>query len=335
MNNPQILLNLEILENGAKIVKETNEIVAKLIGINPGARLTCTKPSGNASVLAMTASGIHPAHAKRYFRVVQLNKENPVAKYLNENFSDLLEEGVWSATNSDYACYIPIDEDEHTIVKSDIDEIKFLEIVKLVYKHWVLPGTVKDRGYSDTITHNVSNTVTVENWDKAFNYIYENKQYYCGLSFLPDTGDKIYKQSPFTEVLTLSQLIEKYKDAAIFASGLIVDALHCFNNDLWDACEATISKNFNLTGDRVTVLLKKDIIMRIKKFAKNYFNGNTKKTIECLKDVHLYHKYVKIQRILSLNEIDFSNVDYSMNYLSTDALSGVACSADGCEIKSI
>jgi len=146
MNNPKILLNPEILEKGVKVIKETNDIVAKLIGINPAARLTCTKPSGNASVLAMTASGIHPAHAKRYFRIVQLNKENPVAKYLKEEFPDLLEEGVWSATNSDYACYIPIEETENTIVKSDINEIEFLEIVKLVYKHWVVPGTIKDRG---------------------------------------------------------------------------------------------------------------------------------------------------------------------------------------------
>lgn len=44
MNNPKILLNPEILENGVKIIKKTNDIVAKLIGINPAARLTCTKP---------------------------------------------------------------------------------------------------------------------------------------------------------------------------------------------------------------------------------------------------------------------------------------------------
>lgn len=44
MNNPKILLNPEILEKGVKVIKETNDIVAKLIGINPAARLTCTKP---------------------------------------------------------------------------------------------------------------------------------------------------------------------------------------------------------------------------------------------------------------------------------------------------
>jgi hypothetical protein len=48
MNNPDILFDAEILEEGARIVKEVNERVAALIGINPAARTTCSKPSGNA-----------------------------------------------------------------------------------------------------------------------------------------------------------------------------------------------------------------------------------------------------------------------------------------------
>jgi ribonucleoside-triphosphate reductase (thioredoxin) len=48
MNNPDVLLDPEILEKGATIVKETNEKVAKLLGINQAARTTCVKPSGNS-----------------------------------------------------------------------------------------------------------------------------------------------------------------------------------------------------------------------------------------------------------------------------------------------
>lgn len=48
MNNPQILLNEEILKEGAKLVKSVNKKVAELIGINPAARTTCVKPAGNA-----------------------------------------------------------------------------------------------------------------------------------------------------------------------------------------------------------------------------------------------------------------------------------------------
>jgi hypothetical protein len=332
MNNPSILLNPEILRKGAEIVKDTNKKVAELIGINQSARTTCIKPSGNASVLAKTASGIHPAHARRYFRTVQLNKETPMAKYLSENYPEMLEEGVWSSTNSDYACFVPIEETPETVVKSDVNEIEFLENVKIVQQNWVLPGTNKELGYSETVTHNVSNTISVKDWDKTFDYIYENQESFCGLSFLPDSGDKIYKQAPFTEVKTLEEIVDIYKEASIFASGLIVDALHCFNNDLWDACQAVVDKNFHLSGDRITTMVKKDIVSRIKKFARNYFKGNLLKATECLKDVHLYHKWVKINRVLSKKPIDFSQISYKEKYLNADELGGLACSGGSCEL---
>jgi ribonucleoside-triphosphate reductase len=333
MNNPHVLVNPNVLQKGAEIVKETNKIVAELIGINQSARTTCIKPSGNASVLAKTASGIHPAHAHNYFRTIQLNKETPVAKYLSSNYPELLEEGVWSSTNSDYACFIPIQETKETIVKSQIDELEFLETVKIVYENWVLPGSNKDLGYSNTITHNVSNTVSVTDWDKTFDYIYDNKEYFCGLSFLPNSGDKIYHQSPFTEVLTQEELINQYGDAALFASGLIVDALHCFNNNLWDVCSSVTNKSFVLSGDRITVMVKKDILTRIKKFAKNYFKGDLQKTTDCLKDIHLYHKWVKVNRVLKNKPVDFSKVQYTDSLLNADELSGAACSGGSCEIN--
>jgi ribonucleoside-diphosphate reductase alpha chain len=333
MNNPDILLNPDILATGATIVKGTNKIIANLIGINQAARTTCIKPSGNASVLAKTASGCHPAHARTYFRIIQLNKETPMAIYLKDKFPELLEEGVWSATNSDYACYIPIEEDNKTIIKSDINEIQFLESVKTIYENWVLPGTNSELGYSPfNITHNVSNTVTVEDWDKTFEFIHKNKNYFCGLSFLPASGDKIYKQAPFTEVLSLEDIHKKYGDASIFASGLIVDALHAFNNDLWDVCSAVYDRNFILSGDRYAVFLKKNILLRIKKFSKHYFKGDINNTINCLKDIHLYHKWIKINRVLKKFN-NFNDIKYSNHYHNADELSGVACSGGACEIQ--
>jgi ribonucleoside-diphosphate reductase alpha chain len=285
------------------------------------------------SVLAKTASGIHPAHARQYFRTIQLNKDTPMAKFLSLHYPELLEEGVWSPANSDYACFIPIEETEKTTIKKDVDEVEFLENVKLVYENWVLGGSNKHLGYSETISHNVSNTVSVTDWDKAFDYIYDNKEFFCGLSFLPNMGDKIYKQAPFTEVLTLTEIVEKYKDASVFASGLIVDALHCFNNDLWDVCSAVIDRNFVLTGDRISVMVKKDIVSRIKKFAKNYFKGDLQIATDCLKDVHLYHKFVKINRVLKNRPIDFTKIDYSSKYLNMDELGGIACSGGSCELS--
>lgn len=256
-----------------------------------------------------------------------------MAKFLKENYPELLEEGIWSPTNSDYACYIPIEEEKNTLVKADVNELAFLTSVEIVYENWVLAGTDRNLGYSSRVTHNVSNTISVSDWDTTFDYIYENRKNFCGLSFLSDTGDKIYKQAPFVEVLTLHELIGTYGNATIFASGLIVDALHSFNNDLWDVCSAVTDRNFQLTGDRITTLVKRDIISRIKKFSKNYFNGDMNKTIDCIKDIHLYHKWVKITRALKNKPVDFNLINYTEKYLQADEISANSCAGGACEVN--
>lgn len=333
MDNPKILLDPETLRQGAEIVNRTNEKIAKIIGINPAARTTCTKPSGNASVLLKTSSGIHPAHSARYFRIMQMNKSTEMAKSLQAFNPTLLEDSVWSASGNDYAVYIPIEEKEGVITKDQLNDIEFTEHVKTVYQNWVLPGNHKDRGYSDRVTHNVSNTITVNDWDKVFDYIYDNQEFFCGLSFLPSTGDKIFKQAPFTKVLTFKELVEEYGEGVVFASGLIIDALHAFGGDLWDACEASKNKGFSLSGDRVTVLVKKDIIQRIKKFAKNYYKNDIEKTISCLKDVHLLHKWKTVNR--EFKNIDFTTLDLKPSYKNVNELGGMSCSSGGCEITFI
>ena len=152
MDNPKILLSPEVLRRGAEIVNETNELIAKIIGINPAARTTTVKPSGNASVILGTASGIHPAHSRRYFRIMQMNKGTEVAKVLAETNPILLENSVWSASGNDYAVYIPIEENENALFKDALSDMDFVNAVETVYQNWVLPGTHKERGYSDRVT---------------------------------------------------------------------------------------------------------------------------------------------------------------------------------------
>lgn len=333
MDNPKVLLDPETLRQGAEIVNRTNELIAGIIGINPAARTTCTKPSGNASVLLKTSSGIHPAHSSKYFRIMQMNKSTEMAKSLKAHNPILLEDSVWSASGNDYAVYIPIEEKEGVITKKQLNDIEFTEHVKTVYQNWVLPGNHVDRGYSSRVTHNVSNTITVNDWDAVFDYIFDNQAYFCGLSFIPNSGDKIYKQAPFTEVLSFNELVKEYGEGVIFASGLIIDALHAFGGDLWDACEASKNKSFPLSGDRVTALVKKDIISRIKKFSKNYYKNDIEKTISCLKDVHLFHKWKTVNR--DFKNIDFTTLDLKPSYKNINEMGGVACSSGGCEITFI
>ena len=330
MDNPHILLNPDILQAGAQIVNATNEKIAKIIGINPAARTTTVKPSGNASVLLQTSSGIHNAHSRKYFRVVQMNKNTEIAKVLADINPIMLENSVWNSNNTDYAVYIPIREDDSVITKDQMTSMDFMKAVNTVYENWVLPGTNRDRGYSESITHNVSNTITVDNWDETFNYIYENQHSFCGLSFMAETGDKTYKQAPFTKVMEFDELINNFGTGVLFSSGLIVDALHHFDGDLWTACDAVRDRSIKFTGDRYKVILKKDIVRRIKKFAKNYFDNDVDKTIDCLKNMHIFHKYETINR--ELIPINFKELSITPQYTDVSTLAGVACSAGACEI---
>ena len=333
MDNPQVFINAETLQAGAKIVNETNEKIAKMIGINPAARTTTVKPSGNASVLLQTSSGIHSAHSKKYFRIVQMNKNNDVAKAIAKINPIMLENSIWNTSGTDYAIFIPIRENEEVLTKDKITDSEFLGIVNLVFENWVLPGTHTDRGYSKYITHNVSNTITVNDWDKTFHYIYTHQRSFCGLSFLADTGDKTYKQAPFTKVMEFDELIKAFGTGVLFASGLVVDALHNFDDDLWDACDAVKNRSIKFTGDRYKVILKKDIVRRIKKFAKNYFDGDIDKTIDCLKNVHVFHKYETISR--EMIPVNFTDLKITPTYTEVAAMGAVACSGGACEITRI
>lgn len=329
MNRPE-LFNETILREGTRIVKETNEKLAKIIGINPAARTTTTKPSGNASVLLGCASGIHPEHSKRYFRIMQLNKQSETAKWLEINMPDLLEESQWSATNSDYVVYTPIENSDITFFKDDLKGIDHLEKIRFVQKHWIENGKVQDRCIMPKTQNNVSCTVIIDDYDKIADYLYDRQTEFTAVSFLSDVGDKDYIQAPFTSVLNAQELLEKYGDSVMFASGLIVDGLHYFSENLWDACEHLIDKEKPVSGRREDILLKKDWIRRGKQFAKNYFRNDLEHCIRCLKDVHLFYRWVKVNK--ALKDVDFEKILRAPNYTDVTSTAAQACSSGACEV---
>lgn len=331
MNNPKILLNPEILKEGARIVKKMNKIVADIIGTNPAARTTCVKPSGNASTILETSSGIHGDHAPMFFRIMQLNKQSDEAKYLINNYPDLIEDSVWSANNTDYALFIPIKTKKDSIFKKDLLGVKQLEYVKLVQQSWVEEGTNIELCVDSKLRHNVSNTISVDNWNEVANYIYDNKEWFAGISLLSHTGDKIYNQAPFTEVIKPQEILEKYGDASFFASGLIVDGLHLFDNNLWKACDYILNRNLVLDGTRTQVLLKKDWLKRAKQFGRKHFKSLDDLTY-CMKDVHLYHKWLKVERQVKNVNIEPLLQKIKPEYVDIGNYAAVACAGGACEI---
>lgn len=240
MNNPDILLDPEIQRKGAKIIKEINKEVAKMIGIRQAARTTCLKPSGNASVLLSTSSGIHGEHSPLYIRNVQVNKEDDVAKYFKEVNPKMVEDSVWSSNGTDWVISFPIRPNEKSIFKDQLNGVNLLKCVKLTQQNWVEEGTNVELCRDPKLRHNVSNTIQVDDWEEVENYIFENKEFFAGVSLLSMTGDKDYNQAPFTAIFTPKELVEKYGDATMFASGLIVDGLAAFNDNLWVACDTVM-----------------------------------------------------------------------------------------------
>lgn len=328
-NKPNILLVPEVMQRGAEIVKRTNAKVAKLIGINPAARTTCVKPAGNASTLLGTAPATQGEHSSRYFRITQMNKLSSVAKAMVDTNPYMVEESIWSSTKSDYVIYWPITASKGSILKKDLNGVKFLEMVKSIQQNWVIPGTNENLCVDKTIRHNVSNTTLVnpDEWDEVMKYVFDNKEYFTGVSFIAASGDKDYAQAPYTEVKTASEIVKLYGDGAMFASGLIVDSNKGFR-DLWEACYIA---RFNGQECGEMKDIQSDWVRRFEKFSNNFFDGDQSKAEYCLKDVHLLHKWNKISK--NLVEFDFRNYLKEQTLIDVDTMGAAVCSpTQGCEI---
>lgn len=356
MSNPHIFFDKKILRKGVKIIKEVNEKMAKMLGINPAARITCAKPSGSTSTLLGTSSGIHPHHSKRYIRRVQSNVQDSALQHFKQYNPEAVETSVWNPNGTDevisFVCEVP----KGAIVKNQISAVEFLEKIKFAQQHWVIPGTVPERGLNPNITHNISNTVVVQDdeWDEVLDFIYENRQYFSGISLLPASGDLNYPQAPFSTVLTPTELVREYGDASVFASGLVVDGLSAFNDNLWAACDCAMGIGEDLNGDKDEPEYpkkrnykdlaayfvaretydqwdaKKDWVRRIKQFADRYFDGDLRRATYCCKHVSLWKTWCDLQR--EYQEVPWEKMECEQEFVEAGSLTAQACSGGACEL---
>ena len=329
MNNPDILFDEKVLKKGASIVKKVNKEVASIIGINAAARTTCVKPSGNASVLLQTASGIHAEHSPMYIRNVQMNKESEITQAISRTNPFMVEDSVWSAGGTDVVVSFPIVPKTGSLFKDNLYGVKHLELVKKAQKAWVVAGTNEDLCADKGLHHNVSNTIIVDDWDEVEKYVYKNRYSFSGISFLAPTGDKDYNQAPNTQVITADEMVNKYDQGAIFASGMVVDALKVFDN-LWTACATAVGMGEDLSVESSENSAKKDWVRRFNAFAENYLEGDIKKTEYCLKDAYLLHKWNKIQK--NLKPVDWEADLTERVYTDVDTIGAAACAGGACEI---
>ena len=182
------------LEKAVSIIKDENAYISNLISINKAARTTCIKPAGTTSLVLGTSSGIHAWHNDYYIRRIRILKSDPLYKYLSINNPELLEDEIFRPHDT-AVISVPIKAPKNAILRNE-NPISLLERIKYVYKNWIYPGHINGKN-----THNVSATINVkpEEWEKVVDWMWENKDYYNGISLLPyDMGT--YKQAPFEDI---------------------------------------------------------------------------------------------------------------------------------------
>jgi ribonucleoside-diphosphate reductase alpha chain len=181
------------MKEAAKVVKVENARVADVLGINHSARTTTVKPAGTTSLTLGTSSGIHAWHNDYYIRRVRVGKNESIYQYLMLNHPELVEDEYFRPHDT-AVIGIPQKAPETAIFRTE-SPIQLLERVKRVHSEWIKPGH-----RSGNNTHNVSATVSIREheWKAVGEWMWENKDFYNGLSVLPYDGGT-YIQAPFED----------------------------------------------------------------------------------------------------------------------------------------
>ena len=181
------------MKEAAKLVKEENARVAELIGVNKSARTTTVKPAGTTSLTLGTSSGIHAWHNDYYIRRVRVGKNEAIYQYLAMYHPELVEDEFFRPHDT-AVISVPQKSPEGAILRTE-SPFQLLDRVKKITQEWVRPGH-----RTGSNTHNVSATISLKNedWELAGEWMWENRDFYNGLSVLPHDGGS-YIQAPFED----------------------------------------------------------------------------------------------------------------------------------------
>ena len=201
------ILNFDLTE-ATKHAISMNISIADTIGINHAARVTCIKPSGTTSCVLGCSSGIHAWHNDYYLRTMRFGMNEAISQYFMNNHPELCE--IDELRPNDTLCIrFPIAAPEGSILRTET-AIDTLERVKKFAIEWINPGHIDGIN-----THNVSATISIDKsrvygnlgernslkdeWQVVGKWMWENKEFYNGLSVLPYWGGT-YKQAPFEDI---------------------------------------------------------------------------------------------------------------------------------------
>jgi len=342
MENDEIVLNKEYLMKVAKYILTVNKNMAKKIGINPAARATCLKPDGNTSCVLGVSAGVHPHHATRYLRRVQANRTETAYQWFRKFNSQACEKSVWDSNDTDDIIHFPIEVPVGAKTKNQLPALQMLEIVKDIQEYWVNNGKDESLCVKQWLNHSVSNTITVKDdeWSSVIDYIFDNQQYFNGITLIPISGDKDFPQAPLYAVHMSHEIVRQYGDGAIWCSGLIELGLSAFDNNLWAACDAILNKDFVKQTLKTIDIDKYPIVSstfaklhkqatfceKAYKFAQKYFNDDFKKLTFCMKDVYNWKLYCDLKD--SFQHVDYTQLTELED--NTKPEEEVSCSGGAC-----
>lgn len=168
-----------------EVAVETNREYAALMGINPAAAVTCVKPSGTASQLVNSASGMHTWYAEYYLRSARADNKDPVTRMMKDmRFPH--EPDVMDPEHSTVFSF-PIKAPEGALTRNDLSAVEHLDIWLQYQTFWT--------------EHKPSITVSIreEEWMDVAAWVYKHFDDLSGVAFLPHS-DHTYKQAPYQEI---------------------------------------------------------------------------------------------------------------------------------------
>ena len=161
-----------------------NKKWAKRLGIPQSAAITCVKPSGTVSQLALCSSGIHPAYSRFYTRTVRQDNKDPMTAFLRDQ--GVPNEPCVMKPETTTIFSFPIKVPDTAVTRDEQDALEQLRLWKIYQEAWC--------------EHKPSITVyyTDDNYLGMMQWVWENWDIMSGVSMLPyDNGT--YQQAPYQQ----------------------------------------------------------------------------------------------------------------------------------------
>ncbi|MFN8523652.1 MAG: ATP cone domain-containing protein [Chloroflexota bacterium] len=167
---------------------EVNRKAAGDLGINQSASVTCVKPSGNASQLLDSSSGIHARWAPYYMRNVRVAATSPIFKVLRDAGVPMdPENGQTPETATTWVIHFPVKSPEGAITRNDRTAIEQCEFWLQNKLYWT------EHNPSVTITYRPHEVIDLMKW------VWDHRDKVGGMAFLP-AFDAHYAQLPYIEI---------------------------------------------------------------------------------------------------------------------------------------